>query len=458
MIAPPITPNAIAYAWDRLWDIAGADELDTPRIYGPADAALPRPGVIIIPASPDAWRTLLQRHDRSLDWLPAEALFPPGYPRPFDDSLPILFGGDAPRENPPVWMRADGSIVFQIDFLSATLFMLTRWEEIVLPDRDEHDRFPAAASVAFRQGFLDQPIIDRYAIILRAWLHILRPGWTPPRPHLHLRLSHDIDHLRRFRSTNEAIRQTARDLLRRHRLDRFGEDMRDFALGRLWLTRNPYLTAIDHLAQISEDAGLRSVFYIMAAEPGDIDEGFDPATPALLHRLHRLADAGHIVGFHPGYDAYRDARRYQSEKTKLETILGKQILHARQHYLRFQVPETWRIAQESGILEDATLGYPDHVGFRCGTSHPFPVFDILENRELTLVEHPLHVMDGTLRRYQELTPVQSLERLRFLARRVAEVGGDFHLLWHNIVTTHDRRPWFDVYRQFIYDYSRNKFL
>ena len=44
--------------------------------------------------------------------------------------------------------------------------MLTRYEELVVPDRGAHDRFPAAASVAVREGFLEIPIVDAYVELL----------------------------------------------------------------------------------------------------------------------------------------------------------------------------------------------------------------------------------------------------------------------------------------------------
>ncbi len=38
--------------------------------------------------------------------------------------------------------------------------------------------------------------------------------------------------------------------------------------------------------------------------------------------------------------------------------------------------------------------------------------------------------DGTLKEYQHLTPEESWQRLRSMARRVTEVGGGLYLLWH----------------------------
>ena len=80
---------------------------------------------------------------------------------------------------------------------------------------------------------------------------------------------------------------------------------------------------------------------------------------------------------------------------------------------------------------DSTLGYAEQEGFRCGTAHDFPVFDLRSRRQLRLREQPLLAMDVTFAQYQGCSPVQTLERLCGLRDEVQRFGGDFTLLWHN---------------------------
>ena len=55
-------------------------------------------------------------------------------------------------------------------FCLPQIILLSRWEETVLTGRDAHGRLPFSDSVAHRQGFLDRPLVDEYALILREWL------------------------------------------------------------------------------------------------------------------------------------------------------------------------------------------------------------------------------------------------------------------------------------------------
>ena len=54
--------------------------------------------------------------------------------------------------------------------------MLSRYEEYVDSSRDVHDRFPAKASLAYKEGFLDQPIINEYIELLFACMLCLWPN------------------------------------------------------------------------------------------------------------------------------------------------------------------------------------------------------------------------------------------------------------------------------------------
>ena len=158
---------------------------------------------------------------------------------------------------------------------------------------------------------------------------------------------------------------------------------------------------------------------------------------------------GFEIGFHPGYDTFNDPERLAEEKDRLDAVLGKTQYGGRQHFLRFQVPNTWRHWEQIGLTYDSTMTYADHEGFRCGTCHPFRPFDVEQNRELDLWEWPLIVMDGTLRQYRGLTPEQGQARILELARRCKQVGGTFTLLWHNSSLGGEWRPWAEVYRRVV---------
>ena len=79
------------------------------------------------------------------------------------------------------------------DLLASVLYSLCRVEELARHSRDSHDRFPAAESIAAKEGFLDRPIVDEYGLALAEALHHLLPNWTPQPRQLRVKVTHDID-------------------------------------------------------------------------------------------------------------------------------------------------------------------------------------------------------------------------------------------------------------------------
>ena len=112
------------------------------------------------------------------------------------------------------------------------------------------------------------------------------------------------------------------------------------------------------------------------------------------------------------------------------------------------MPETWRHYATAGLAYDATLGFADRPGFRCGTCYDFSVFDLDQRRPLPLYERPPTVMEVTLlsKAYLGLKPEAALERIVRLALICRCFSGRFRLLWHNseLITGRQRRFYADV--------------
>jgi hypothetical protein len=171
--------------------------------------------------------------------------------------------------------------------------------------------------------------------------------------------------------------------------------------------------------------------YFMASTPNSFDAGYDPALQPYHTMLREIETRGHEVGFHPGYHTPSDPVLFGEQLERLSEALGRPPAGGRQHYLRFRVPDTWQIWADAGLEYDATLGYAEKPGFRCGTCHPFPVFNIACDRPLELTEIPLIAMDVTLRDYLGLSCREAESELLRLAEKCRAVGGTFSILVHN---------------------------
>ncbi len=377
---------------------------------------------------------------------------PPGQHLPIESTIPVLFWGAGYEDGrkPFAEQRPDGSIVFYADIIAATFFMLTRWEEIVVPTRDHHARFPATASVAYRQGFLDRPLIDEYALILRAWLRVLNPQWRPAPHKFAVKLTHDVDFIRIFPNPRTAVRAFAGAVLKRRDL-RSGmhilKEVAEQTLNPRWASP---VKGLYRLAELSYEYGFKDdAFYFMTNGPGPFNCGYPLSTPVVQRCIDDLRHLGFEIGIHPGYDTYLNPDRLAAEKSRLDALLGETDYGGRQHYLRFRVPNTWRHWEQVGLRYDSTLGYAEYSGFRCGTCHPFKPFDLLQEREIDLWEYPLILMDGTLKHYRQLSPQVGKELTLSLAKRCQQVEGVFTMLWHNTSLSGDWKPWLAAYQEIL---------
>lgn len=445
-----LTDNGKVYAWQQLTERAGLNDLDAITFnYGdPALAPAGERVVTVIPCDRHAGEALLQLPPRSLDWLPVAKVLPPAASLPFCDPIPVPFWGERSRDSSPLFAElvSRQHVVFHVDIIAATFFMLTRWEETVSPVKDEHDRFPATASVAYRQGFLSRPIIDEYALILRAWLRVLLPDWQPQAGEFSVKLSHDIDHLRQFPGHYSALRTLAHYLVKQYNPRKAVESLREALIQTVAPSCTAFVRGIHALMRISQQFGFNNdAFYFMSARPSPRENEYTIASPLVRTLVREIQKEGFEIGLHAGYHSARDPQALRAQRDRLANLLGETQFGGRQHYLRFHAPGTWRNWEEAELSYDATLGYADHEGFRGGTCRRYQPFDCEQDRRMRIWEEPLVAMDGTLRSARNMTPAHALERVKDLADRCRWAEGTFTLLWHNSSLSGEWTPWVQTY-------------
>ncbi|MCC7117869.1 MAG: polysaccharide deacetylase family protein [Anaerolineales bacterium] len=458
--------NAINYAWRQLALRSGGEFSmiknqpfvnGLPLFYGdPSAVVWDGKKIIVVPCNAQAWDTLLAQEPNSLIWASPEKIFPTHHLK-YKKTVPILFCGDPSQGGSLVELREDGTLIFRVDIVAATFFMLSRWEETrSLTQADGHARFPASASVAYRQGFLDVPIVDLYATIFKEWLSVLAPTQTFEKNEFSVNLTHDIDWVRRFSGGLHFLRVIAAELIKKKSGLAALRQIRNLYIQITRPADDDFFRAIYDLAEWSEACGMKSRFYFMAAERSRFQQGYNPALAVLKNCMLALKDRGHEIGIHPGYSSFANVEKLTGEKEALQNAIHQPVLGGRQHYLRFRAPDTWRDWEAAGLKYDSTMGYADQEGFRCGTAYPYQPFDVEQDRALDILEIPLIVMDTTLKVYRNLTPAQAKARILELAKTCQTFGGQFTLLWHNTSLVDDWQEWGQVYREALFELAKLK--
>ena len=350
------------------------------------------------------------------------------------------------NESRPLFFRAGvNRIECFRDLPASALFTLCRTEETQQPHLDVHLRFNASMSVARRDGFLDRPVVDEWGLAFGQAIEALVPGWRPAPRRLRAKVSHDVDEVGLRAGLLQVRRGDVSPLVRtgwmmlpfdvRHAIKRSLEH-RDPFRGAAQLVRSlgrgkpSCLALVQKVAGAAVERGLDSAVYWKASRLSPFDSGYDPRHERILTVIRWLNDQGVENGIHPGYLTFLCPEELQEELQILQSVIGKQQLGGRQHYLRW-CPDTWVDWEDCGLAYDSTVGYPDQVGFRAGTCIPYRPWLMSLDREAHLLEIPLLVMDASLLDSMRL---QGDELLNVVGRLIAKcrlVGGVFTFLCHN---------------------------
>ncbi|UCH93071.1 MAG: polysaccharide deacetylase family protein [Candidatus Aminicenantes bacterium] len=287
-------------------------------------------------------------------------------------------------------------IVCGIDVFASVFFMLSRWEEYVIPTRDTHQRFPATASLAFKHGFLDRPVVNEYVEMLWQMLCYLGCQQQRQEQSFTFVLTHDVDALLKWLGWYQVLHTFAGDTIKRKQIRTAFSRINEYRKIRRGKIKDPFDT-YDWLMNLSESLNLKSHFYFMSGglskAPEDNHSPYPPGHARALAIFEKIKARAHIIGFHPGYTTYNNEELWEAQKKRLENACACSVTIGRQHYLRFQVPHTWQLWDNQNMEIDSTCGYSDREGFRCGTGHKYSVFNILTRKKLKLKEQPLIFME-----------------------------------------------------------------
>ncbi|WP_207277541.1 polysaccharide deacetylase family protein [Sporosarcina sp. E16_3] len=340
-----------------------------------------------------------------------------------EQDVPVLFGNDS-------LVMESKRIMYGNDFFAASFFMLTRWEEYVNPERDLHNRFSARDSLAHKFDFLDRPIVNEYVEML--WGMFTYLGYTEDRKKREYEfvLTHDVDILRLYRGRKQLIRKMGAEVIRRKSPLSAIRTLIEYVQVRLNKVLDPFDT-FSWIMDLSESVNVKSRFYFMSGGVTSFDNHYNIEEPKALKVIEEVKRRGHIIGFHPSFNAYNDSAQWKKEKDLLEKVVGHEVKEGRQHYLRFEVQKTWNICEENDMERDLTLSYADKEGFRCGVCYEYSIFDFLNRKKLRLKEMPLIVMEGSFVTYQNVTSEEMYRKTSSLRDTVKKYNGSFVYLWHN---------------------------
>ena len=320
--------------------------------------------------------------------------------------------------------------------------MLTRYEEYLKYHPDNFGRFEASESLAYKNGFLEDPIVEKWVEMFKKALKQKYPGMiftTPVFSHIPT-INVDSAFAYLHKGLIRTLAATIKNI--------FNREYKEIYLRYRTLLRrvSDKSDNFDYLETILSERSNKPVFFFLSGRYSRFDRNISLQKKAMKNLVAHVAKFA-CTGLHPSYLSNRELHLVGKERERLESCINASVECSRQHYLKLQFPQTYHNLIKHGITEDYSMGYATRPGFRAGTCTPYNFYDLSKDKETTLKVYPFQTMDTTFQTYLLQTPEEAQEKILHILHKVKEVGGIFISLWHNdtFATTETGIRWRKVF-------------
>jgi len=341
----------------------------------------------------------------------------------------------------PVFFQSAPGSDIPFDIFAASFYLLSRYEEYIDNTSDEHGRYKASSSLAYKNGFLQRPVIDLWAKEFSK--SILKKFQTLAFRRNEFKSIVTIDTDQPFAYRGKSLLRSIGGLINDirgnsgHASDRY----RTVTKGE----KDPF-EVFDYISECIAKNKSDSMFFFPTGNYSKYDKNPSWKNEEYRALIIRLSEK-YRVGLHPSYYAAGDQALLSTEVSRLKTILGREIMSGRYHYIRLLIPDSFRNLCSCGISEDYSMGYPEEPGFRAGIARPYTFYDVLADKHTDLKIIPFQIMDATLYQYKQLSAEASKEIILKLINETRKAGGIFVSIWHNtsLQENDEWKSWRDVF-------------
>jgi hypothetical protein len=341
----------------------------------------------------------------------------------------------------PVFFQTESGSDIPFDIFAAVFYMVSRYEEYLDFEPDEYGRFRASSSLAWKNGFLDKPVVDLWAKEFAKALLRKIPTLAFKGNEYKALLTIDTDQPFAFlgKSLFRNVGGFIKDLTVRnaHAGDRYKVVTHE--------VKDPY-EVFDYMIQQADLAETDVKFFFPTGNHSDYDRNPSWKNEEYRDLINRIAGK-YDSGLHPSFYAANNYSLLEEEYSRLKNIMAIDISSSRFHYLRLFTPTSYRNLLKAGIKEDYSMGFHDEPGFRAGIARPYLFYDVATDMKTDLTIVPFQVMDATLLSYKNLDPVESKKIVFNLIDMTKKAGGLFVSLWHNtsLLETPEWKGWRELF-------------
>ena len=336
---------------------------------------------------------------------------------------------------------------FPFDIFAASFYLLSRYEEYLPHEKDNYGRYSHTQSLAFREGFLHMPLVNIWIEEFKKSLQKKFPGLLFKRKNFKCLLTYDIDSAYAFK--HKGFLRTSGGMMKSLFKGNFAEFKKRLSVvnGK---EKDPY-DCFEWLDALHLYCRLKPYYFFLVAKK---QKGYDKNTSTGVRVFQNLIEyyaANYKVGIHPSWQSGDEHSLLKEEIEWLEAVADKNIIHSRQHYLRFDLPLTFRRLIDAGIQKEFSMGYGTTNGFRASVCSSFNWYDLEKDQSTSLLIYPFCFMDANSFFEQKHKPEQAYMELIQLYDQVKKMNGVLITIWHNAVLGTDPiyKGWRDLFELFM---------
>jgi hypothetical protein len=329
---------------------------------------------------------------------------------------------------------------YPFDIFSAIFYLLSRYEEYLPHTKDLYGRYAHENSLAFKEGFLQQPLINTWLNDFAKAIKNKFPSFSSHQPAFTFLPTYDIDIA--FSYKHKGLQRNIGGFLKSPSIERISV--------LLGLKKDPF-DIYEWLDNLHQQYKLHPVyFFLLAKQNGAYDKNILPSKKELRLLIQQQA-LKNQTGIHPSWQSGDDFSLLKNEKIILQSITGKPVSSSRQHYIRFNLPVGYQRLIEAGITDDFSMGYGSINGFRASVASSFFWYDLANEKETNLRIHPFCFMEANSFYEQHFSPQQAKDELMHYYKVCKKVNGTLITIWHNNFFGTDKQfaGWKQLYQQFI---------
>ncbi|WP_147448335.1 DUF7033 domain-containing protein [Dokdonia sinensis] len=318
----------------------------------------------------------------------------------------------------PCFFQVGEMSAMPYDIFAATFYLLSRYEEYLPHVKDELGRYPASESLALQNHFLHRPVVDIWVQRLEYLFKRHFKDFVIPERLFREKVLVKVPQAYAFRKLG---------LLRT--LGGFFSDFFNFRLRRnfdrlqvlLGARKDPY-DSFTWFINIQKQTTTKIQFFFELGDFSEESRNVKHSKSTFQSLIKMVADYSK-VGLMISKGAVQSLPMLKVERRRLEDIVNRSLDQVAITHNLIHLPETYRNCIDQEIVEDYSMHYATHSGFRAGTCSPFLFYDLDYEIQTPLILYPTCSEDRLL--VDERRGTIDMVTIRSLYQEAKAVNGYF---------------------------------